>query len=350
MRRTVGPPAPGSGRSRSATGTHLHLHSQNALVIALAIQPTTSAAHTIPHRAPTLPDEAHKCNCLYRDRRGDPRLRLGVHVLVNPASRVKAAVRGVDTFQQRRAWIAFPYAVFRKFGEDQAGNLAALIAYYGFFSVFPLLLVLVTVLGMVLHGHPGLQARVLSSALAQFPVLGTQIQRNIGSLRGGGLALVIGVALTLWSGLGVVKATETAMNGIWNVPFRKRPNFMFSTLRALLMLAVLGAITLAAAIAGSVGAGSGAWLKVIAGTTHLWSTTLGTRASEMTWAALLSANRVRPPSTRTSQVSCVVSLAVERSAATVTESIRIDGRKTSSWLGPGQLAVWRSSCARAAPV
>jgi len=184
---------------------------------------------------------------------------------VNPASRVKAAVRGVDTFQQRRAWIAFPYAVFRKFGEDQAGNLAALIAYYGFFSVFPLLLVLVTVLGMVLRGHPGLQARVLSSALAQFPVLGTQIQRNIGSLRGGGLALVIGVALTLWSGLGVVKATETAMNGIWNVPFRKRPNFMFSTLRALLMLAVLGAITLAAAIAGSVGAGSGAWLKVIAG-------------------------------------------------------------------------------------
>jgi len=188
---------------------------------------------------------------------------------MNPATKVTATARSaaqrVDAFQERRPWLAFPYAVIRKFGEDQAGHLAALIAYYGFFSVFPLLLVLVTILGMVLRGHPALQQRVLGSALAQFPVLGNQLQHNIGSLRGGGLALVIGIALTLWSGLRVIRATETAVNSVWDVPVRQRPNLLFSTLRALLMLAVLGAITLAAAIVGGVGAGGGSWPRMIAG-------------------------------------------------------------------------------------
>jgi hypothetical protein len=49
-------------------------------------------------------------------------------------------VSWVDRYQQSHASLAFPFAVFRKFGDDQAGNLAALIAYYAFFSVFPLLL------------------------------------------------------------------------------------------------------------------------------------------------------------------------------------------------------------------
>lgn len=188
---------------------------------------------------------------------------------MNPTSKATSAAKSaalrLDRFQEHRPWLAFPYAVVRKFGEDQAGNLAALIAYYGFFSVFPLLLVLVTVLGMVLRDHPGLQQRVLDSALSQFPVLGTQIRENVHSLRGGGLPLAIGIALTLWSGLGVLKTTETALNTVWNVPFKQRPNFLFSTLRALLMLVVLGAITLAAAVAGGAGAGSGAPLKVAAG-------------------------------------------------------------------------------------
>ena len=188
-----------------------------------------------------------------------------MNVAGKAATTAKAVARRADSFQARRPWVAFPYAVVRKFGEDQAGNLAALIAYYGFFSVFPLLLVLVTVLGMTLRGHPDLQQRVLGSALAQFPVIGTQMRRDIHSLQGGGLALAIGIALTLWSGLGVVRAVETAMNTVWNVPFKQRPNVVFSTLRALLMLAVLGIITLAATIVGGVGAGSGSWLTAVAG-------------------------------------------------------------------------------------
>ena len=46
-----------------------------------------------------------------------------------------------------------------KFGEDSSGNLAVLITYYAFFSIFPLLLALSSVLGFVLAGHPELAAQ-----------------------------------------------------------------------------------------------------------------------------------------------------------------------------------------------
>ena len=174
-------------------------------------------------------------------------------------------VHGVDRAHQRRPWIAFPYAVVKKFGDDQAGNLAALVAYYGFFSLFPLMLVLVTVLGIVLQGNIELQERIESSALANFPVIGDEISSNVHPLRGSGLALGIGIALSLWAGLGVLKVMQTAMNTVWNVPYRYRPNFVRSILKAAIMLGVLGVLTLASAAAGSVGAGSDNWVFGIVG-------------------------------------------------------------------------------------
>ena len=80
----------------------------------------------------------------------------------------KKALRAVDRRQQQTPWLAFPVAVWKKFGDDQAGNLAALIAYYAFASIFPLLLVLVTVLDLVLGHNPALRQNVLSSAFGQF--------------------------------------------------------------------------------------------------------------------------------------------------------------------------------------
>ena len=174
-------------------------------------------------------------------------------------------LRRADRQHQRRAWIAFPYAVIKKFGDDQAGNLAALIAYYGFLSLFPLMLVLVTLLGMLLHNNPELQDAIQASALANFPVIGEEISNNVHSLRGSGLALGIGLALALWAGLGVVKVLQTAMNAVWNVPYRHRPNVWVSLLRAMLMLVVLGVITIASAAAGSLGATTDSWLIGIAG-------------------------------------------------------------------------------------
>jgi inner membrane protein YhjD len=174
-------------------------------------------------------------------------------------------LRRADKQQQQRPWIAFPYAVMKKFGDDQAGNLAALIAYYGFLSLFPLMLVLVTLLGLLLRNNPELQDTIRTSALANFPVLGEQISNNVHSLRGSGLALGIGLALSLWAGLGVMKVLQTAMNAVWNVPYRHRPNFWLSLLRAMIMLLVLGVITIASAAAGSVGGGSDNWLLRIFG-------------------------------------------------------------------------------------
>jgi YihY family inner membrane protein len=149
-------------------------------------------------------------------------------------------VRALDRFQQRHGWAGFPYAVVKKYGDDQAGYLAALIAYYGFFSLFPLLLVFVSVLGIVLANDPELQRRIIDSALAQFPIIGPTIADEVGSITGNTLALVIGLVTALWAGLGVVQAGQNAMNRIWRVPRKDWPNFWISHLRSLILLLLLG--------------------------------------------------------------------------------------------------------------
>ncbi|HEX9312622.1 MAG TPA: YihY/virulence factor BrkB family protein [Actinomycetota bacterium] len=170
---------------------------------------------------------------------------------------VQRIVARVDAFQQRRRWTAFPYAVVKKFGDDQAGYLAALVAYYGFFSLFPLLLVFVSVLGLLLRGNPSLQQSILDSALRSFPVIGTDISKNIHSISGSGAALAVGIVGTLWAGLGVTQAAQNAMNVVWDVPRKDRPNFLFSRLRGLLLLAVLGTVVVASTFAGGFAASGG---------------------------------------------------------------------------------------------
>src|SRR2546423_1423615 len=99
----------------------------------------------------------------------------------------------LDDYQRRHRWLAGPIAVVYKFSDDRGGYLAALITYYGFLSLFPLLLLAVTILGFVLQGNAGLQHDVIGSALSQFPVVGKQIQTNLHSYRGSGVGLAIGV-------------------------------------------------------------------------------------------------------------------------------------------------------------
>jgi YihY family inner membrane protein len=154
-------------------------------------------------------------------------------------------VQGVDRFQRRHAWAGFPFAVVKKYGDDQAGYLAALIAYYGFFSVFPLMLVFVSVLGIVLANNPQLRQEIIDSALAQFPIVGPTIAEEVHAITGNAVALTIGIVTALWAGLGVVQATQNAMNQVWDIPRKDRPNFFISRLRSLLMLFVLGTTLLA---------------------------------------------------------------------------------------------------------
>ena len=108
------------------------------------------------------------------------------------------AVEAIDAYQRRHRWLGFPLAVVYKFGDDQGPYLAALITYYGFLSLFPLLLLLVTILGFVLQGDPHLQDELLDSALAQFPVIGSQLRENVHSLTGSGTGLAVGIVGTLY--------------------------------------------------------------------------------------------------------------------------------------------------------
>jgi YihY family inner membrane protein len=146
----------------------------------------------------------------------------------------------VDGFQRRHRWAGFPLAVVYKFFDDQGSYLTALVTYYGFLSLFPLLLLLVTILGFALHGDPHLQATLLNSALAQFPVIGTQLRENVRAASGSGFGLVVGVAGTLYGSLGAAQATQNALSRVWAIPRNERPNPFSSRLRSLGLILVLG--------------------------------------------------------------------------------------------------------------
>jgi membrane protein len=166
--------------------------------------------------------------------------------------------------RQQQSRLAFLAAVVKKFSDDQAGQLAALIAYYGFVSLFPLLLVLVTVLGFVLQGDPDEQKRILEGALGQFPLVSDQLKLH--SLSGSDAALVVGIIGSLLAGMGITGATQNAFNRIWNVPFKHRPNFLFVRLRGLGMLAILGTLfVVSTTAAGFVGSSSHSAPAVLAG-------------------------------------------------------------------------------------
>jgi len=185
---------------------------------------------------------------------------------------VKKLLHAVDERQRRSPWLAFPLAVWKKFGDDQAGNLAALIAYYAFASIFPLLLVLITGLDLVLGHDPALRQKVLNSAFSQFPVIGPQLKTNVHSLTETGPALVIGLVLTFLGTRGVATAAQNAFNTAWGVPLARRPGFSMSALRAIAMIVVVGtgiiATTLLSGLAGgaaaSVLSGPGAYVGAIA--------------------------------------------------------------------------------------
>lgn len=165
-------------------------------------------------------------------------------------------VRRLDEYQQSHTWLGFPIAVVYKFADDQGSYLAALITYYAFLSLFPLLLLLVTVLGYLLHGNPDLQSDLVGSAVSEFPIIGTQIANNVTSLHGSGLGLAVGIIGTVYGGLGVAQAGQNAFNEVWSVPRNERPNPFRSRLRSLLLLLVLGAGALATTTLSALGSSS----------------------------------------------------------------------------------------------
>jgi membrane protein len=156
---------------------------------------------------------------------------------MNPA---KKAIKLLDQFQKRLPGLSFVVGVWKKFNDDQAGNLAALIAYYAFVSIFPLLLILFTVLNIVLRDNQSLQNEVISSALTDYPGFGSLLQNSIKSFNETGPALVFGVILTVLGTRGVANAIQNALNSVWEVPRERRPGFPWSWLRSFGLILVVG--------------------------------------------------------------------------------------------------------------
>jgi YihY family inner membrane protein len=164
--------------------------------------------------------------------------------------------------------LAFPWAVAQKFGDDQAGGKAALMAYYGLFALFPLLLLLATVLGFALSGDPALREQLIDSAVGNIPVIGADLRSEVHPLQGNTVALVVGIVGTLYGSLGVGFAAQNAMNTVWNIPYVHWPSLGTRYARTLAVIGLLGlasvSSTALAAFATAVARGWGVTVVAIA--------------------------------------------------------------------------------------
>ena len=170
---------------------------------------------------------------------------------------IDKAVAAADRVQRRRPWLAVPVAVWKKFGDDQAGNLAALITYYGFLAIFPLLLVFVTVLSITLKDNLALQRSLVNSALAQYPVIGPEIHGNLGSLSAKGLPLAVGIVVLLLGARGVAGAMQNALCEVWGIPRDSRPSFPLSVLWQLALVFTVGIGFVVTAFLSGIAGGAG---------------------------------------------------------------------------------------------
>jgi uncharacterized BrkB/YihY/UPF0761 family membrane protein len=165
----------------------------------------------------------------------------------NPVERV---LRGVDGLQQRHRAPAFVVAVVKKFGDDRGTMLAVLVAYYAFMALFPLLLLMTTVLGFI--GQDRLEGTLLATTLEQFPVLGQQIGSSAPHpLTGSALGIAVGALGLLYGSLGISQAAQHAMAEVWNVRGAVRPGYLQRLGRSFLFL---GLLAVAVALTAGVGA------------------------------------------------------------------------------------------------
>jgi YihY family inner membrane protein len=165
--------------------------------------------------------------------------------------------RRIDTFQRSHKRSGFVYGVIKKYGDDEAGHQAALMAYYGFLSLFPLLLVLATVIKLTFRNESELRRTIIDGASNYFPMIGNDLQKSVHSMGGTGLALVVGILVTLYGARGVADVFRSMVNHVWEVPHARRTGFPWAQLRSARMIIVGGAGLLLAPIVSGYAAAAG---------------------------------------------------------------------------------------------
>src|SRR5580704_12476588 len=145
----------------------------------------------------------------------------------------------VDRWQRRVPWAGVPYAVMKKFGDDNANLLVVALAWYGFTAIFPLLLVVVTVFGFI--GAASIGTGIINT-LHEFPVIGSSFNAaNPDALRGSTLGLVVGLIGLVYGAQGVTQTAQEAMATVWNIPQTERTGFLPRLGRSLGGLIIIGA-------------------------------------------------------------------------------------------------------------
>ena len=155
----------------------------------------------------------------------------------NPFDRLLATF---DHYQRQHGRLAFVVGLIKKINEDEAGQRAALLTYYGFLSLFPLLLILTSVLKLVLRSNEAVRARLIEGVTAYVPVIGGDLQRNVQGFGTTGLAFVVGFAVALYGARGVADVLRGSLDRFWVVPHKDRPDFLRGLLRSAGVIAVGG--------------------------------------------------------------------------------------------------------------
>ena len=161
-------------------------------------------------------------------------------------------MQAIDRGQRRFTPAAFPLGVIYKFFDDQGNYLAAIVTYYAFIAIFPLLLLGSSILGFLLQGNPHLQEEVLNSALRQFPIIGDDLGRQ--QLHGSTSAIVVGALTATYGAMGLGQAIQNTVNIAWSVPRNSRPNPILLRLRSLVLLATAGVAVTGVSVLATVGA------------------------------------------------------------------------------------------------
>lgn len=162
-----------------------------------------------------------------------------------------------------RTWTYVLRNSVRQFSRDQCTDLAAALTYYAVLAAAPALLALVSVLGLVGNGGQAVE-RVIGTMDGVLPpdvlsVVEPLIQNAAGGGGKAGFALLLGVALALWSASGYVGAFGRAMNRIYEIDegrpvWKLRPVMLLVTLVAVVIAAlIVAAVALSGPVAQAVG-------------------------------------------------------------------------------------------------